>query len=59
MNLIFFQNCLSPHQIPYIRECVKDKRVEKVYFVMPRIDYGERAEMGWKNDNLPPHSHRT
>lgn len=52
MILLFFQNCLSPHQIPYIRECVKDKRVEKVYFVMPRIDYGERAEMGWKNDNL-------
>lgn len=52
MILIFFQNCLSPHQIPYIRECAKDRRVEKVYFVMPRIDYGERAEMGWNNDSL-------
>lgn len=52
MILIFFQNCLSPHQIPYIRECVKDERVDKVYFVMPRIDYEERSDMGWSNDML-------
>ena len=52
MILIFFQNCLSPHQIPYIRECAKDERVDKVYFVMPRIDYDERSDMGWSNDML-------
>lgn len=52
MILIFFQNCLSPHQIPYIRECAKDERVDKVYFVMPRIDYDERSDMGWSNDKL-------
>lgn len=52
MILIFFQNCLSPHQIPYIRECAKDERVDKVYFVMPRIDYDMRADMGWSNDKL-------
>lgn len=52
MILIFFQNCLSPHQIPYIRECAKDERVEKLYFVMPRIDYGERSDMGWNNEKL-------
>lgn len=52
MILIFFQNCLSPHQIPYIRECGKDERVDKVYFVMPRIDYEERSDMGWNNDRL-------
>lgn len=52
MNLIFFQNCLSPHQIPYIRECAKDERVDKLYFVMPRIDYDERSDMGWSNDKL-------
>lgn len=52
MILIFFQNCLSPHQIPYIRECAEDERVEKVYFVMPRIDYDMRAGMGWSNDKL-------
>lgn len=52
MNLIFFQNCLSPHQIPFIRECAMDERVNKVYFVMPRIDYEERSDMGWSNDKL-------
>lgn len=52
MILIFFQNCLSPHQIPYISECAEDERVEKVYFVMPRIDYDMRAGMGWSNDKL-------
>lgn len=52
MILIFFQNCLSPHQIPYIRECAEDERVEKVYFVMPRIDYDMRTGMGWSNDKL-------
>lgn len=52
MIFIFFQNCLSPHQIPYIRECAKDERVEKVYFIMPRIDYGMRADMGWNNERL-------
>lgn len=52
MNLIFFQNCVSPHQIPYIRECVNDERIKKVYFVSPRIDYGMRSDMGWSNDKL-------
>lgn len=52
MTIIFFQNCLSPHQIPYIRECVKDEMVDKVYFVMPRIDYEERSDMGWSNDKI-------
>ncbi len=52
MILIFFQNCLSPHQIPYIRECAKDERVDTVYFVMSRIDYDNRSDMGWKNEKL-------
>lgn len=52
MVLVFFQSCLSPHQIPYIRECATDKRVENVYFVMPRVDYDMRANMGWNSENL-------
>lgn len=52
MILVFFQNCLSPHQIPYIRECSNDERVEKVYFVMPRIDYSVRARMGWDSKKM-------
>ena len=47
MNFIFFQNCLSPHQIPYIKEVCLDERVDKVYLITPRIDYEDRMVMGW------------
>lgn len=52
MILIFFQSCLSPHQMPFIRECVGIDRVEKVYYIIPRIDYANRQAMGWSNDQL-------
>lgn len=52
MILIFFQSCLSPHQMPYIRECVGMNGVEKVYYIIPRIDYNDRQAMGWDNDSL-------
>lgn len=52
MNLIFFQNCISPHQIPYIRECIKDERIESVHLIVPRTDYDERKYMGWDSTHL-------
>lgn len=52
MNLFFFQNCISPHQIPYIRECVKDERIESVYLIVPRTDYVVRKDMGWDSTHL-------
>lgn len=52
MNLLFFQNCISPHQIPYIRECAKDERVERVHLIVPRTDYVVRKEMGWDSTHL-------
>lgn len=52
MILIFFQSCLSPHQMPYIRECIKFKVIEKIYYIIPRIDYTDRIAMGWDNDGL-------
>lgn len=52
MNLLFFQNCISPHQIPYIRECINDERVKGVYLIVPRIDYDVRKNMGWDSRNL-------
>lgn len=52
MNLIFFQNCISPHQVPYIRECAKDKRIEHVYLIVPRTDYEQRKDMGWNSSKL-------
>lgn len=52
MNLIFFQNCVSPHQIPYIKEICNDKRVKDVFLFTPRIDYDQRKRMGWDSNNL-------
>lgn len=52
MNLLFFQNCISPHQIPYIRECANDERVESVHLIVPRTDYVVRKEMGWDSTHL-------
>ena len=52
MNIILFQNCISPHQIPYIKEICHDTRVEKVYLITPRTDYELRAAMGWDSSQL-------
>lgn len=47
MKLLFFQNCISPHQMPYIEVLAHD---HDVTVVAPRVAYGERAAMGW-NEN--------
>lgn len=52
MNIIFFQNCISPHQIPYISECINDPKVQGVYLIAPRVDYSIRKDMGWDSINL-------
>lgn len=52
MTLLFFQNCISPHQIPYIRECVKDERIKSVHLIVPRTDYVARKKMGWDSTHL-------
>lgn len=52
MRIVFFQNCISPHQIPYIRECAKDIRINKCFLIVPRTDYQQRIDMGWDSGNL-------
>lgn len=52
MNLLFFLNCISPHQIPYIRELNKHEDVNDVIVIAPCINYAQRKEMGWNNENL-------
>ncbi len=47
MNLIFFQNCISPHQMPYIKELPFLDQVDKVVVVSPIVDADERSKMGW------------
>lgn len=47
MKLLFFQNCVSPHQMPYIEALSKRGDVEHVWVIAPRLAYSERAAMGW------------
>lgn len=49
MRLLFFQNCVSPHQIPYIKELVLSPKIEELFLIVPRYDYNERKDMGWDN----------
>lgn len=48
MRLVFWQNCLSPHQLPYIVHLMDDKRVDEVVFVAIEKVSDERKKMGWK-----------
>ena len=52
MNLFFFQNCISPHQIPFIEELSVFTDVDRVVVIAPRVDYDDRKLMGWKASNL-------
>lgn len=47
MKLIFFNLCVSPHQMPYINQLAHHADVEYVAFVAPYVDIDERIEMGW------------
>ncbi|MFV8372673.1 glycosyltransferase family 4 protein [Flavobacterium sp. LB2P74] len=49
MNIIFWQNCLSPHQIPYIKELVRDQRINRIILIAPVRVLSEREKMGWHN----------
>jgi glycosyltransferase involved in cell wall biosynthesis len=51
MRLVFWQNCISPHQLPYIVELVNDKRVDTVDIIVGESISGDRKLMGWE---LPP-----
>lgn len=52
MNFFFFQNCISPHQIPFIEELSVFTDVDRVVVIAPRVDYDDRKLMGWKASNL-------
>ena len=46
-RLVFLQNCISPHQMPYIEALSRRSDVEHVWVVAPRVTYSDRAAMGW------------
>lgn len=47
MISIFFQNCISPHQMPYIKEMANFSECERIYIVVPESDMQSRIDMGW------------
>lgn len=47
MNIAFFQNCISPHQMPYIEALSQSDEVGMVYVIVPRITYTARKDLGW------------
>ena len=47
MNIVFWLNSLSPHQLPYITCLLDDKRVNRVICVASDDVTDKRKEMGW------------
>ena len=47
MRIVFWLNCLSPHQLPYIIHLMDDERVDDVVVVAGETVSGARKEMGW------------
>jgi glycosyltransferase involved in cell wall biosynthesis len=49
-RIVFWLNTLSPHQLPYILELKKDKRVTEIVINVGEEISHERIRMGWTND---------
>lgn len=47
MRITFFQNCISPHQMPYIEAMSGLPDVQQVTVVAPCVTLQERASLGW------------
>ena len=48
MRIVFWQNCLSPHQLPYIVHLLDDSRVDDVVVVAGEAVSDVRKQMGWQ-----------
>lgn len=48
MRIVFWQNCLSPHQLPYIVHLLDDNRVDEVVVVVGKTVSEYRKKMGWE-----------
>ena len=53
MRIVFWQNCLSPHQLPYIVHLLDDERVDKVIIATGEAVSVVRKEMGWEVAQIP------
>lgn len=47
MNLLFFQNIVSPHQMPYIERLPEMEGVGDVVVIVPEAGIDERSALGW------------
>ena len=52
MRIIFWQNCLSPHQLPYIVHLLDDKRVDEVVIVAGEMVSDSRKKWDGNTDVL-------
>lgn len=48
MRIVFWQNCLSPHQLPYIVHLLDDSRVDEVVIAVGETVSEARKKMGWQ-----------
>ena len=53
MRIVFWQNSLSPHQLPYITHLLDDERIDKVIVVAGEAVSKRRAKMGWEVRDFP------
>ena len=53
MRIVFWQNCLSPHQLPYIIYLINNKEISEVVIAVGESISKERKEMGWDISNYP------
>lgn len=51
MRIVFWQNSLSPHQLPYIAHLMDDERVDEVVVVADEAVSEARKNMGWNVGN--------
>lgn len=52
MNILFFQNCISPHQMPFIQYLPYFKEIKDIIIIVPEKDLAERKNMGWDSSYL-------
>lgn len=48
MRIVFWQNILSPHQLPYIAHLLDDKRISEVIIAVGEHINNDREKMGWE-----------
>lgn len=53
MRIVFWQNCLSPHQLPYIVHLMDDERVDSVVVAAGEALLDVRKDMGWECAEFP------